>query len=61
MISSKSVWLDDFTPTDSITHSQGGPGSNSNKGVIAHSPEFQNWSLTTDCSLVPSPGKPALI
>ena len=33
-----------------VVLSVSGPGSNGNKGFTSHSPELQNWHLTTGCS-----------
>ena len=45
---------------DTNIPSQNGPGSNGNEGITPHSPEIQNWSLTTRYKLVPYPGYPFL-
>ena len=41
------------TLTSTTTLCQSETGSNSNEGVIPHSLDLQNWSLTFRCSLVP--------
>ena len=39
---------------------QSGPRHNGNEGVTPHPQEFQDWSLTPECSLVPHLGQSSL-
>ena len=46
------------TQTDTTAPGQSRPGNDSNEGVTLHSPEVQNWSLTTRSRLASYPENP---
>ena len=52
----KSIWPIYGILTGTITMCESGLGSNGNEGITPHSPELQNWSLTTKFNLVSHSG-----
>ena len=61
LFSNRSIWAIDGTLTASNTPGQSGPKSNKQWKDTSHSPELQNWSLTTGSSLMSYSGHPSCI